>query len=165
MACWEEHFWTDLLASLPEMVRISSLLPTETAGDKVRERWEWRVSTPLDREGERARPRWAGGFTPEWGHSLAPHPGPSCPLQPQTQRCCCLKPCWRHVAWPWQCSMAGQAFTECHGSPDSREILYLVVDIGKKMSWTELTYLLPFYSTAITFSTTRTSLKIKEIEN
>lgn len=98
MACWKENFWTELLASLPEMVRMSSLLPTEKAGDEVRERGEWRVSIPLDWEGERARPHWAGGFTPEWGHSPAPHPGPSCPLQSQTQRCCCLKPCWLPVA-------------------------------------------------------------------
>lgn len=47
----------------------------------------------------------------------------------------------------------------------SQQILYPVLETGKKMKWAELTYLLPFYSTAITFSTTGTSLKIKEIEN
>lgn len=53
-----------------------------------------------------------------------------------------------------------------HGAQHlSQQILYPVLEIGKKMKWTELTYLLSFYSTAITFSTTGTSLKIKEIEN
>lgn len=69
------------------------------------------------------------------------------------------------MAWPWQGSLAVQAFTESNGSPDSQQILYPVAEIGKKLKWAELTYLLPFYSTAVTFSTTRTSLKIKEIEN
>lgn len=119
MACWEEHLWTELLASLPEAARMSSLLPTEKAGDEVRERWEWQVSIPLDGEGERAGLHIGLGASPHSeGILLSPSPGP--PAATDTEMAAVQKPCWGHMAWPWQCSLALQAFTESNGSPDSQ---------------------------------------------
>lgn len=155
----------ELLPSLPEVVRMSSLLLIKKAGDEVRERWEWQVSVPLDGEGERAGPHWAGVHPTVRALACFPPLALLPPAATGPEMAAVGKPCWGHVAWPWQGSLAVQAFTESNGSPDSQQILYPVAEIGKKLKWAELTYLLPFYSTAVTFSTTRTSLKIKEIEN
>lgn len=95
------------------------------------------------------------------GIHLPPTPGPAA-LCSHRQRWLLLETLLRHVYGlgnaPWQCKPSRST------TPLPADFIPCAWD-RQENEMTKLTYLLSFYSTAITFSTTGTSLKIKEIEN